>query len=164
MATLNRRIQMIEDDLEKSEERLRLTTAKLEEAHQAADESERVRKMLENKTNMEDDRIAYLESQLAQARTIAEESDKKYEEVSEKGRFAQIPLGFQSHGWSSVLPYIAHLLSRVSGGFQRIAFWRLFDRQLGNTEDCTVQFVHHLLLLPLSLLMFVRQQQRRRQI
>lgn len=32
---------MIEEDLEKSDERLRLTTQKLEEAHQAADESER---------------------------------------------------------------------------------------------------------------------------
>ena len=33
---------MIEDDLEKSQERLRVTTQKLDEAHQATDESERL--------------------------------------------------------------------------------------------------------------------------
>ena len=81
MQALLRRIQLIEDDLEKSDERLRTTTQKLAEAHQAADESDRVRKTLENKTNQEDDKITELESQLAQARQIAEESDKKYEEV-----------------------------------------------------------------------------------
>ena len=72
---------MIEDNLEKTEERLRITMMKLEEAQQAADESERIRKTLETKTNMEDDRISFLEAQLTQARQIAEESDKKYEEV-----------------------------------------------------------------------------------
>lgn len=55
---------------------------KLNEAHQAAEESERIRKTLENKTNLEDDRISFLENELAQARQIAEESDKKYEDVS----------------------------------------------------------------------------------
>ena len=53
MQALLRRIQLIEDDLEKSDERLRTTTQKLAEAHQAADESDRVRKTLENKTNQE---------------------------------------------------------------------------------------------------------------
>ena len=41
VAALNRRIQLIEEDLERSEERLKVATAKLEEASQAADESER---------------------------------------------------------------------------------------------------------------------------
>lgn len=38
---LNRRIQLLEEDLERSEERLGSATAKLSEASQAADESER---------------------------------------------------------------------------------------------------------------------------
>ncbi|XP_014251880.1 tropomyosin isoform X16 [Cimex lectularius] len=80
VAALNRRIQLLEEDLERSEERLATATAKLAEASQAADESERIRKALENRTNMEDDRVGSLESQLAQAKLIAEESDKKYEE------------------------------------------------------------------------------------
>ncbi|XP_011058808.1 PREDICTED: uncharacterized protein LOC105148658 isoform X6 [Acromyrmex echinatior] len=81
VAALNRRIQLLEEDLERSEERLATATAKLAEASQAADESERIRKALENRTNMEDDRVSLLEQQLAQAKLIAEEADKKYEEV-----------------------------------------------------------------------------------
>lgn len=38
---MNRRIQLLEEDLERSEERLGSATAKLSEASQAADESER---------------------------------------------------------------------------------------------------------------------------
>jgi len=41
VAALNRRIQLLEEDLERSEERLATPTAKLAEASQAADESER---------------------------------------------------------------------------------------------------------------------------
>ncbi|XP_044579977.1 tropomyosin alpha-3 chain isoform X3 [Cotesia glomerata] len=84
VAALNRRIQLLEEDLERSEERLATATAKLAEASQAADESERIRKALENRTNMEDDRVSALEQQLAQAKLIAEEADKKYEEVARK--------------------------------------------------------------------------------
>merc|ERR1719206_811447 len=77
VAALNRRIQLLEEDLERSEERLATATQKLAEASHAADESERIRKALENKNNMEDDRVAILEAQLAQAKLIAEEADKK---------------------------------------------------------------------------------------
>lgn len=42
VSALNRRIQLIEDNLEKSEERLRIAMTKLGEAQQAADESERL--------------------------------------------------------------------------------------------------------------------------
>ncbi|XP_044757404.1 tropomyosin-1, isoforms 9A/A/B isoform X9 [Coccinella septempunctata] len=84
VAALNRRIQLLEEDLERSEERLATATAKLAEASQAADESERICKALESRSNMEDDRVTLLEEQLAQAKLIAEEADKKYEEVARK--------------------------------------------------------------------------------
>ena len=41
MSALQRRVQLIEDDLEKTDERLQQATTKLNEASQAADESER---------------------------------------------------------------------------------------------------------------------------
>lgn len=41
VAALNRRIQLLEEDLERSEERLASASAKLSEASAAADESER---------------------------------------------------------------------------------------------------------------------------
>ena len=50
VAALNRRIQLLEEDLERSEERLATATQKLAEASHAADESERIRKALETKT------------------------------------------------------------------------------------------------------------------
>merc|ERR1711962_698374 len=48
VAALNRRIQLLEEDLERSEERLATATQKLAEASHAADGSERIRKALEN--------------------------------------------------------------------------------------------------------------------
>ena len=42
MSALQRRVQLIEEDLDKTEERLNSATTKLNEASQAADESERL--------------------------------------------------------------------------------------------------------------------------
>merc|ERR1712142_366682 len=50
VAALNRRIQLLEEDLERSEECLATATQKLAEASHAADESERMRKVLENRS------------------------------------------------------------------------------------------------------------------
>lgn len=41
VAALNRRVQLLEEDLERSEERLNTATTKLAEASHSADESER---------------------------------------------------------------------------------------------------------------------------
>lgn len=41
VAALNRRIQLLEEEHERAEERLKIATEKLEEASQSADESER---------------------------------------------------------------------------------------------------------------------------
>ncbi|XP_064551474.1 adventurous-gliding motility protein Z isoform X5 [Drosophila montana] len=81
---LNRRIQLLEEDLERSEERLGSATAKLSEASQAADESERARKILENRALADEERMDALENQLKEARFLAEEADKKYDEVARK--------------------------------------------------------------------------------
>jgi len=42
VAALNRKVQMIEEDLERSEERSQAAASKLAEASQAADESQRL--------------------------------------------------------------------------------------------------------------------------
>jgi len=41
VAAYNRRVQLLEEDLERAEDRLKIATEKLEEASKAADESER---------------------------------------------------------------------------------------------------------------------------
>ncbi|XP_042900719.1 tropomyosin isoform X5 [Parasteatoda tepidariorum] len=84
VAALNRRIQLIEEDLERSEERLKIATAKLEEASQSADESERMRKMLEHRNISDEERMDALEDQLKEAKLMAEEADRKYDEVARK--------------------------------------------------------------------------------
>ena len=67
IAALQRRIQLLEDDLERSEERLATATHKLAETSHNAEESERMRRVLENKSIAEEDRVAIVEQQLAQA-------------------------------------------------------------------------------------------------
>merc|ERR1712117_260543 len=78
VAALNRRIQLLEEDLERSEERLATATQKLAEASHAADESERIRKVLENKNNMEAD--------LERAEERAETGESKIVELEEELR------------------------------------------------------------------------------
>ncbi|XP_021953001.1 tropomyosin isoform X4 [Folsomia candida] len=84
VAALNRRIQLLEEDLERSEERLNTATTKLAQASQAADESERMRKVLENRAITDEERMDALESQLKEARFMAEDADRKYDEVARK--------------------------------------------------------------------------------
>lgn len=103
VAALNRRIQLLEEDLERSEERLAVATQKLSEASTAADDSERwkdatflrqyyvlaevfftirsMRKVLENRSISDEERMEALENQLKEARNMAEEADRKYDEV-----------------------------------------------------------------------------------
>ena len=42
MAALNRRIVLVEEDLERTDDRLKIATQKLDEASKAADEAERL--------------------------------------------------------------------------------------------------------------------------
>merc|ERR1711878_224729 len=81
---LNRRIQGLEEDLEKSEERLLVATQKLDIASTAGDDSQRMCKVLENKSVSDEARMESLENDLKDARIKAEEADKKYDEISKK--------------------------------------------------------------------------------
>merc|ERR1712018_861599 len=81
---LNRRIQNLEEDLEKSEERLVTATQKLDLASTAGDDSQRMCKVLENKSVSDEARMEALENQLKDARMIADEADKKYDDLLKK--------------------------------------------------------------------------------
>merc|ERR1712165_567722 len=92
VAALNRRIQMLEEDLEKSEERLLIATQKLDQASTAADDNQRMCKVLENKSLSDESRMEALENQLKEARVLAEEradtSEHKIIELEEELRVA----------------------------------------------------------------------------
>merc|ERR1712226_313232 len=77
----NQRLEEKEKDLEKSEERLPAATQKLDQASTAGDDSQRMCKVLENKSLSDEARMEALENQLKDARILAEEADKKYDEI-----------------------------------------------------------------------------------
>merc|ERR1712189_89146 len=88
VSSLNRRVQSLEGDLETCEDKLLLATQKLDKAATAADDSDRMRKVLEARAIQDEERIAKLEEELKVARNQAEDADKKYEEVQK--RLAQV--------------------------------------------------------------------------
>merc|ERR1711982_184677 len=82
--SLNRRVQSLEGDLETCEDKLLLATQKLDKAATAADDSDRMRKVLEARAVQDEDRMGKLEEELKGARNTAEDADKKYDEVSKR--------------------------------------------------------------------------------
>merc|ERR1711936_973557 len=85
---LKKKMRQTKEEMEKykegSEERLATATQKLAEASHAADESERMRKVLENRSLSDEERMEALENQLKEARFLAEEADRKYDEGARK--------------------------------------------------------------------------------
>merc|ERR1712032_1277132 len=82
MNALNRRVSGLEEDLEKTEEKLLQAATKLDKAGTAADDSERAKKVFENKAGDDDKRISQLEKDLKEARDKAEAADLSYDEVN----------------------------------------------------------------------------------
>ena len=58
--------------------------SKLDKSGTAADDADRMRKVMELKATADDERMRKLEDELKDARNGAEEADKKYEEVSRR--------------------------------------------------------------------------------
>merc|ERR1712038_1156552 len=79
--SLNRRVQGLEGDLETCEDKPLQATNKLDKAATAGDDSDRMRKVLENRAIQDEERMGKLEEELKNARNQAEEADKQYDEV-----------------------------------------------------------------------------------
>merc|ERR1712186_245170 len=75
MNALNRRVSGLEEDLEKTEEKLLQANTKLDKAGTAADDNERAKKVFENKAVDDEKRITALEKELKEARDKAETAD-----------------------------------------------------------------------------------------
>merc|ERR1711934_441995 len=71
-------------DLEKTEEKMVAAVAKLDKAATAADDSERAKKVFQNKADEDEKRISALEKDLKEAREKAEAADASYDEVAKK--------------------------------------------------------------------------------
>merc|ERR1712177_34341 len=81
MNALNRRVSGLEEDLEKTEEKMVAAVAKLDKAATAADDSERAKKVFQSKADEDEKRITGLEKE---AREKAEAADAHYDEVAKK--------------------------------------------------------------------------------
>merc|ERR1712088_1085881 len=77
---LQKKMQQLESDLDITKEKLLTATQKLDQASTAGDDSQRMCKVLENKSLSDEARMEALENQLKDARILAEEADKKYDE------------------------------------------------------------------------------------
>jgi len=89
---LQRRVILLDDDIQRSESRLSIESKKLEEAAQLADDVEKKRKLLENLSMKNDERIDTLDSQIIDATLIALESSRKMEEAGRKLAMTQVDL------------------------------------------------------------------------
>merc|ERR1719151_404490 len=71
MNALTRRVSGLEEDLEKTEEKMVAAVAKLDKAGTAADDSERAKKVFQSKADEDEKRIIALEKDLKEAREKA---------------------------------------------------------------------------------------------
>jgi len=81
---LNRRVQELEEDLEITEQKYVLAIQKYDKAATAADDSDRMAKVLQNRATEDEAKLVGLSDELKKAQHRAEEADKKYDEASRK--------------------------------------------------------------------------------
>merc|ERR1712131_282256 len=89
VAGLVRKVQLLEEESVRVNERLRDVLTRLEQCEKEYEEHEKVRKTLEMKAIEEDEQIEIQEAQVAEAIMLAEEGDRKFEEMSRKLRMVE---------------------------------------------------------------------------
>merc|ERR1711981_125631 len=82
---LNRRVQELEEDLE-------ITEQKYDKAATAADDSDRMAKVLQNRASEDEAKLIGLADELKKAQNRAEDADKKYDEATKKMTEAEAKL------------------------------------------------------------------------
>ena len=81
---LQRKLTLLQDEHQRSENKLGQTTNELNEASDRTDKINRAIKSLETKNMIDEERIDLLENQVKEAKQMVEESDIKYDEVARK--------------------------------------------------------------------------------
>ena len=81
---LNRRVQELEEDLENTETKFVLGSRKLDKAATTADDSDRMKKVLENRAADDEKKLVRLAEELKEAQKQAEDADKMYDETQKK--------------------------------------------------------------------------------
>merc|ERR1711879_889271 len=86
MNALTRRVSGLEEDLEKTEEKMVAAVAKLDKAGTAADDSERAKKVFQSKADEDAKKLATCESDLEKAEERADVGETKILELEEELR------------------------------------------------------------------------------
>ena len=81
---LNRRVQELEEDLETTETKFVLASQKLDKAATTADDSDRMKKVLENRAAEDEKKLVRLADELKEAQKMAEDADRKYDDTQKK--------------------------------------------------------------------------------
>merc|ERR1712060_379762 len=81
---LNRRVQELEEDLEITEQKYVLAIQKYDKAATAADDSDRMAKVLQNRATEDEAKLVGLSDELKKAQHRAEDADRKYDEAQKK--------------------------------------------------------------------------------
>lgn len=89
VGALVRRLQLLEEETVRVNERLNEVVAKLSTVEKEGEDHERQRKILEARSFQNEEKIELGEAQSDEAKTIAEESDRKFEEISRKLRIVE---------------------------------------------------------------------------
>jgi len=89
VSALVRRVQLLEEETVRVNERLNEVVSKLSTVEKEGEDHERQRKILEAKSFQNEEKIELGETQAEEAKTIAEESDRKFEEISRKLRIVE---------------------------------------------------------------------------
>merc|ERR1712055_1095867 len=89
---LNRRVQELEEDLEITETKYGTAIQKYDKAATEADDSDRMAKVLANRSVEDETKMTNLAKELAEAQKRAEEADKLYDEAQKKMQLAEAAL------------------------------------------------------------------------
>merc|ERR1712168_1156120 len=89
---LNRRVQELEEDLELTEQKYATAIQKDDKAATEADDSDRMAKVLANRSVEDEQKMSNLSADLAVAQKRAEEADKLYDEAQKKMQTAEAAL------------------------------------------------------------------------
>ena len=81
---LNRRVQELEEDLETTETKFVQASQKLDKAATTADDSDRMKKVLENRAAEDEKKLIRLAEELKEAQKMAEDADRKYDDTQKK--------------------------------------------------------------------------------
>ncbi|XP_059095746.1 tropomyosin-2-like [Tigriopus californicus] len=81
---LSRKLLLLEDEVDKSEERLAKAISSLCRESRRADQAVRKRQHLENSNTVNEEQSDILETQLKEARFMLEDSERKFEDISRK--------------------------------------------------------------------------------